>query len=663
MKNKDRERVASLEEQIRRHRELYYNQAPELSDAEFDQLEGELRTLAPESPVLQEVGAPVAAERAPAEQIGLPTKTHKIPMGSLEKVTEDRLEHWSAKAGPLFLVQEKLDGISLEIEYSSGVMQDAITRGDGFKGEVVTHNAVMFQNVVPALKIPFSGSVRGEVFVRLSVFEEHFVGRDFANPRNTVSGTVRRRHGDRSLNRYFEMRYFDVVREGADFATETEKMEFLRDELSLAIATTYFNQELEGIRTTYASYQGVDGRPGRRFELDYEIDGLVVRTDSIALQRELGTVANRPRFAMAYKFPSEGKRTILNAVDWSLGIGARVTPVARLEPVQVSGVKVRNATLHNAGYLDALGVHVGDEVLVERKGDVIPQVVRVTQARGGPKPAVPSACPTCATSLEPSGKHLLCPNKECPGKSYGDLMRWIAELEIDALGEKWVAILIEQGLVEDPADLYSLTPEDLVPLERMGEVLATKIVVNIEGSRRPRLDHFIAALNIPVFSRQRAQMVIDAGYDTLEKVQEARVDDLVEVKGFAETLAAKVVQGILARRERIERLLDAGIRISPPVKTESVEGPLSGKSFCFTGAIQAMHPTSGKRFTRKQMQTLVTERGGKALSDVNSRLDYLVLANPQSKSSKAKKARELGTELLSEEDFFALLDSCGAPAP
>jgi DNA ligase (NAD+) len=358
---------------------------------------------------------------------------------------------------------------------------------------------------------------------------------------------------------------------------------------------------------------------------------------------------------MAYKFPSVGEKTILREVEWSCRTGLRVTPVARLEPVQVGGVKVSNATLHNMDYLEALGVRIGDVVLVERKGDVIPQVVRVVESRGGPKPQAPSECPTCSSKLERIGKHLVCPNRDCPGKSHGDLMRWISVMEIESLGEKWTSILIDQGLVEDPVDLYSLKVEDLLPLERMGEVLAAKVVRNIQESRRTTLDRFIAALNIPEFSRQRAQMLIDAGFDTLEKLQAAAVEDLVKVKGFGEILAEKVVRGLAARKARIERLLEAGIELERPKKRAAAEGPLAGKNFCFTGAVQKLNDATGKPYTRKDLEEIVAENGGRALSDVTKGLDYLVMADPSSQSTKAQKARKLGTRILSEEEFFNLV--------
>ncbi len=660
-------RADELERLIRRHRDLYYNRAPEIPDAEFDELVEELEALRPESPVLAEVGASVP------EGAELPTKRHRIPMGSLDKVPEDRLEQWAAKTGPRFLVLEKLDGISMEFEYEGGTLVDAITRGDGLVGEVVTFNVLYCQNVVRRLSLPFTGSVRGEVICRRSVFREHFASRDFANPRNSVSGTVRKKYDNakldrpRTLNRRFEVHYYDVIAEGVEFATEREKMEFIRDTLKLRLAEVYFDQDLDGVRRIYRDYLG-ENCDGRRRSLDYDIDGLVVRADSIERQRELGEVNSRPRYAMAYKFPSEAKETILREVHWSLGVGGRVTPVARLEPVEVAGVTVSNATLHNLEYVRGLGVRAGDRVLVERAGDVIPQVLRVVESRGGPEPVPPATCPRCEQPLFAEGKYFRCPNPECAGKVYGDLMRWVGEMEIDALGEKWVATFIEKELISDPADLYRIGVEEVRDAvqkpegERKGSrpeesKLAEKIVRNIAETRKPPLDRFLAALNIPEFSRQRAQMLIDVGHDTIEKIQALTRDEILLVKGFKEALAEKIAAGIAARGERIGGLLAAGVNPKAGVPRAAIDGPLAGKTFCFTGAVKTTNPTTGKRWTRKEMQALVEERGGRNVTDVTAGLDYLVMADPDSKSSKAEKARQLGTKVMGEEEFFSTMGS------
>jgi DNA ligase (NAD+) len=647
-----KKRIASLEKELRRHRQLYYNEQPEISDAEFDELVDELEKLAPGSEVLAEVGAPVDLDKA-----GLPTKEHRIPMGSLDKVTEDKLELWVEKAGPLFLIQEKYDGISLELEYRDGRLVDAITRGDGFTGEVVTHNAAHFANISGELPAAFTGSVRGEVILRLSAFEEHFRKKDFANPRNTVSGTVRKKHGDRSLNRHFELFFYDALSVDREFETEKEKMTYLGEELGLPVAVSYFDQTMEGLLEIYRLYEGDEEVGGKRFELDYEIDGLVVRSDSIALQQELGSRQNKPRYAMAYKFPSSGSATKLLAVDWSLGLGSRLTPVARLEPVQIAGVMVSNATLHNVDAIAELDLRIGDTVFVERRGDVIPKVIRVLEPGSGKKPEPPASCPSCRGSLCMDGKFLVCPSDECPGKTYGDILKWINSLEIDSLGEKWVSTLIEAKLLEDPADLYALSIEALVPLDRMGETLAAKIVQNIGDSRAPALERFIAALNIPGFSRQRARMLIDEGVITLAQLLEMPAEEISAVKGFADISSEGIVAGLQKKSALIEKLRNLGVEPRQGEPAEEVDGVLNGKTFCFTGAIQRIDPLTEKRLTRKQLEEMVKANGGRSLKDVTSKLNHLVMANPDSKSSKAKKARDLEVNILSEEEFFTLLET------
>ena len=648
------ERVEALEEEIRRHRQLYYNEQPQISDAAFDELIAELEALAPESEILAEVGAPIEPGGA-----HLPTKRHRIPMGSLDKIPEERLEAWAAKTGPRYLIQEKYDGISLELEYESGRLVDAITRGDGLVGEVVTHNAVQFKNTREQLPREFTGSVRAEVVLRTSSFREHFAELDFANPRNTVSGTVRKKHGDRSLNRHFELFFYDVVGPDLDFETERQKIEFIRDELELDIATSWFDQSIEDLLEIFVRYQGTTEEPGLRYALDYEIDGLVVRSDSVALQKKLGVRQNRPRFAMAYKFPSSGEETMLLAVDWTLGIGSRVTPVARLDPVGIAGVTVSNAGLHNVDAIEALGLCIGDRVLVERAGDVIPQVVRVVEKGDGKPVTPPDECPECGVDILREGKFLLCPNADCPGKIYGALMRWVTELEIDSLGEKWLRSLIDHGLVRGPADLYTLEVEKLLPLERMGRRLAEKLVANIQASRHPPLDHFIAGLNVTAFSRSRVQMMADAGVLDLEAILALDEEEVAGIRGLGEVLAATVVPALAEKRPLIDRLLEVGVvpqkATARRPSDEELEGPLGGKSFVFSGAIQRVDEATGKRYTRKQLQALVDANGGKPANDVSKGVDYLVLADPDSTSSKAKKARKLGTEIISEDRFFELL--------
>lgn len=632
-----------LEWLVRIHREAYYAGNPTISDAEFDRIVDELRDRFPDSSVLQDVGAPVGETAV--------KRPHKIPMGSLEKTTINDIPDY----GPV-IVQEKYDGISIALEYEQGKLVAAVTRGDGEVGEDVTHNAI-WRNVKKELPLPFTGSLRGEVVLSKSNFQSTFVTLGFANPRNTVSGTVRRKQDSEQHNKWFEVYYFDVVNEDVEYPSETAKMQYIYYSLGLVPATTHYflidtANPQEKVLELYERYCQT------RNQLDYEIDGLVVKADSVELQKQLGSTGNRPKWARAIKFPNQGAWTTLKSVDWQLGVGGRVTPVARLEPVQVGGVTVQNATLHHAGYISSLGLCGQTRVFVERAGDVIPQITHCepNQHPSAQSWVPPTACPTCKQPLSQEGKFLVCPHLDCPGKSFGNVVRWIRELEIDAIGDVWVKTLCTEGLVQAPSDLYRLKKDRLLTLPRMGTVLAEKILVNIHLHREPTLDKYIAGLNIPGFSRQRAQKLIEAGHTTLKKLLALTKDQILAVPGFGEQVAQVVLDGLRSKANTIAELTSQGV-VPKDGRAKPSDGPLVGKSFCFTGAINRTNPATKSRWTRPQLEGLVKQRGGDTRSSVSRGLTYLVMANPNSTSSKTKKAKELDVEILSEDAFFEMLQS------
>ena len=629
-----------LEATIRRHRELYYNQKAEISDESFDELVGALRVLDPDSPVLAEVGAPVMGEK----------RKHKIPMGSLEKCPVEDFAVWVDKAPGPYLLQEKYDGISIDLEYEKGRLVLCLTRGDGFEGEVVNNNVMRIPGVHVELPNEFTGSVRGEIFCRISTFEEYLRPLGFANPRNAVSGIIRNRGAGGAADA-FDIRYFDVS--GA-FSTEGAKLQFLYHTLGLETAYTFFNVDAEDVQIEYTKY-----RDERRETRDYEIDGLVVKVDDCVTQKRLGVVGNRPKWAIALKFPPPVGKTILETVDWQLGLGGRITPVARLSPVQVGGVTIQNATLHHAEYIRDLGIRIGDTVNVIRAGDVIPQVAGITpdMPRGTGAINPPRICPECEGSVVVEGKFILCHNEGCIGLVYGSVAKWVEVMEIDSLGPAWLEKLIQSGWVEEPADLYALTIPKLCELDRMGTALATRIFTNIQQTKRPPLEKFAAGLNIPGFSVSRARMLIEAGklYIRDDGLADLRpIDELETVDGFGEIMAGRVYVGWANLAGTIRSLYDIGVMPAAPAASASQR--LAGKSFCFTGAIQSENPDTGKRYTRAQMQALVRESGGVVASGVGKGLDYLVMADPSSTSIKTKKAREGGVRLLSEDDFFHMLN-------
>lgn len=634
--------VPELEAAIRHHRNVYYNGRPQISDADFDTLVEALKKLAPDSPVLSEVGAPVVENK----------RDHTIPMGSLDKVKEEDFLKWAADKG-LLIAQEKYDGISIDLEYDRGQLVAAITRGDGITGEVVTPNAI-WQNVQLTLPEQFTGALRGEVVLFKSTFDQYFASEGFANPRNTVAGLVRRRGAGSNLNGHFHVRYFDVV-DSLDherFASETEKMQFIYYTLDLETAYTEYGLDGDAVMALFQGYSA------KRPDLDYEIDGLVLKVDDAKLQKQLGSTQNRPRWACALKFENQGAWTTLKAIDWQLGVGGRLTPVARLEGVQVAGVTVQNATLHHIDYIKSLGnfLQPGDRVYVERAGDVIPQVVK-REATGQSLrgfPEVPKVCMVCESPTTMDGKFCICPNEWCAGKVYGGVYRWVKEVEIDGLAESWIKAFIAADLVTGPADLYKLTRDQLVSLDRMGETLAEKFLTMIQRRRNPPLAHYIAGLNIQSFSRSRAQLLIDAGYTTLQSMIEATVEGLQEVGGIGPQMAQQIVAGIVEKLPIISAL--AAVNVVPQDgEAKLTEGMLVGKSFCFTGGVKRQNPATSKKWTRPQMQALVKQHGGDVKSNVSAGLTYLVMADPESTSAKARKAHSLSIELMGEDAFFELV--------
>lgn len=627
-------RAKDLAARIERHRAAYYNGHPEISDAAFDALEDELRSLDPTNPVLARVGSSsLVTEWEKAR--------HTIPMGSLNKATnEDELRAWLTRCNELgqvdglgpfehaLAISEKLDGISLEAVYEGGRLVDAITRGDGEIGERITSNVRRMKGV-PA-RIPYAGelSVRGEIILRLSDKERYFP--DVASPRNAAAGTAKRFDGQGA--EHLTVLFYDAT-DPLGATSELGKWQKLRD-LGFATPRTYAG-DLDFVLSLYARYQG-ELRKG----LDYDIDGLVVAVDELHAQSLLGEVNRRPRGAIALKFPSPAKITRVLRIDWDTGPSGRVTPVAIVEPVELASAMVGRASLHNAGLVRALGIGVGDEVLVSRRNDVIPYVEEVVEKRG-PAAEPPAACTVCGEPLVNEGEYLLCRNTRCRALVEGRIKAWVGVIGALEWGEKLVSQLVEAKLVVEPADLYRLSVADIANLERRGEKSATKCLAELRSKLPLPLPTFLAALGIEGFARESARLVVNAGYDTLDKLFAATEADLAALMGLGPIKAALIVRGIAARKEEIGRLLEVGVVPVPPTS----QGPLAGKSFCFTGT---------QSRPRAELVSLVEKAGGRVLGGVTKDLSYLVLDDPESTSTKAVKARKYGTQLISEETLLAL---------
>jgi DNA ligase (NAD+) len=628
-------RIDDLAERIERYRASYYKGAPEISDAAFDALEDELRALDPTHLVLAKVGsAALVSEWEKAR--------HDIPMGSLNKaVSEDELRAWAARCnellakdgvGPIegdLFVAEKLDGISIEIVYKDGKMTDAITRGDGEIGERITPNVARMKGVPPRIKDRHSMSVRGEIILRLSDMKKHFPG--VTSPRNMAAGLSKRFDGQGA--EHCTVLFYDVA-DHLPVKTEVEKFAFLRG-LGFATPRTAHGS-LSDALDLYRRYGS-----GIRASLDYEIDGLVIYVNDLHTQALLGEVNRRPRGAVAFKFASPAKVSTVVDILWDTGPSGRVIPVAIVAPVELAGATVQRASLHNAANVRALGIGVGDEVLVSRRNDVIPYIEEVVTKKGTTA-TTPTTCPVCGAALSVEGEYLVCRNTSCRAIIEGRIQNWIGAIGALEWGDKLIEQLVTKKLVHEPVDLYKLTWEDIAGLDRRGEKSAKKCLEQLRARLPLTLPVFIAALGMDNFALQTAKLLIAAGYTSIEKLLAAKEEELAVIPGLGATKAASIMRGLRSREAEIQRLLAAGI---VPV-TPAEEGPLSGMSFCFTGA--SARP-------RAELTQLVEAKGGRALASVTKDLQYLVIADLDSTSSKAVKAKKLGTKLITEEQLLELI--------
>ena len=620
---------------LTRYKAAYYNDSPLVSDAAYDALEDQLRALDPKHPFFATVGSPVGAvtewEKA----------KHAMPMGSLNKaVTEEEFRKWAARCDELavaqklkpisgnLLVTEKLDGLSLAVTYERGELKSAITRGDGEVGERITPNAARMKGVPKKLKEKVSLTVRGEIILKLSDLKRAFPGA--SNPRNQAAGTSKRFDG--AGCEHLTVLFYDL--DGVPHATEVEKFSRLKE---LSFQTPFAQAtDLEGAIAIHQEYA-----KKKRAALDYEIDGLVMRANDVKTHELLGDVNNRPRSAVAFKFASQAQVTKVLDIIWDTGSSGRVSPIAVVAPVVIAGATVQRAALANASRVAELDIGIGDEVLVSRRNDVIPYVEEVV-AKHGPTMKPPTTCGVCGSKLVKLGEYLSCKNDECRALVEGRIQNWVDAQGVLEWGEALIAQLVESKLVKEPADLYRLKPEQIAKLEGRGMIIATKVLKNLNAQLPLSLPKFLESLGIENFGAQTAKALVAAGFDTLEKVRAATLEEISVLPGVGPAKGGAVIEGLKKRAKEIERLKKVGV---VPVAKKKATGPLAGLTFCFTGALSK---------PRKQYEQLVEERGGTLLGGVTKDLNYLVMADPTSGSSKATKAAKLGTRCIDEETFVKL---------
>jgi DNA ligase (NAD+) len=627
-------RIKELEVKIFKARDDYYNHQPIVSDKVFDAWVDELRLLDPTNKAVTSIGSPVV----PSEW---KKARHQIPMGSLNKVnTPEELIKWSEdigydpgdrfEPGDKFLVTEKLDGLSIEVIYENGKLTQAITRGDGETGEDVTVNVIKMGSVKSQLPNNFTGSLRGEIIMKKSVHQKHFA--DKANPRNAASGTCKRLDGVgvEHLDIFFYQALGDV-----DFVTEQEQFLWLVN-AGLTTPNWCVIREAEKVNTHWRNYQNV-----RRATLDYDIDGLVIRIDDLAQQIGLGDHDLRPKGAMAFKFDNETRESVIKEIVWQVGNSGRLTPVATIEPVTLVGATVTRASIYNLAYIEELGLDVGAKVLVARANDVIPRIEELITGTG--KLALPPKyCPECNSLTEMQGENLVCTNNAtCPAQVIGRIKNWIKELNLLEWGDTLVEKLVASGKVNDVADLYKLTVDDIANLDRMGEKSAKKCHAILWDNKEISLEVLLGALSIPMIGQSTIKLIMNAGCDTLEKFGQLKADNFEQVPGVGPTKAKSLADGLVQNQKLILNILNNGVVIKG-----RVDGVLSGKSVCFTGSMNTKRPV---------LEKMAAEAGGDVKGSVGKGLTYLVIADPASTSSKAVAARKLGTKLISEDEFLDLV--------
>jgi DNA ligase (NAD+) len=619
-------RIQELENHIFKARNDYYNGNPTVSDKVFDAWVDELRLLDPTNKAVTAIGAPVA----PSEW---KKAKHQIPMGSLDKVnTPNELSKWvsdTADKDKLF-VTEKLDGLSIEVIYENGSLVQGITRGDGDVGENITVNVAKMGGVRSHLKHHFTGSLRGEIIMYKSTHKQWFSEK--ANPRNAASGTSKRLDGvgvDK-LNILFYQVLGDL-----DFKTEEKQFEWLRKQ-DLDTPNYWVFDNAAQVNDHWRTYQDKD-----RDKLDYDIDGLVIRVNDMEKQIGLGEKDLRPKGAIAFKFDNEARESVIRDIVWQVGNSGRITPVAIVDPVQLVGATVTRASIYNYSYIEELKLDIGAKVLVARANDVIPRIEELIKGTG--KLATPpNKCPGCGTQIYFEGENLVCKNtKGCQAQIIGRIKNWVKELNLLEWGDTLIEKLVESKKVKTVADLYTLTVDDLAKLDRMGDKSAQKVYDILWANNEVSLEVFLGALSIPLIGQSTIRLLSKAGCDTLEKFGQLDANSFSQVAGVGPVKAESLANGLKNNQQLILDLIKNGVKIK-----EVVDGKLTGKSFAITGTLS---------IKRAEVEKMIQDNGGEIKSSVGKGLSYLIIADPQSTSSKAQAARKLGTILINEAQFLDLI--------
>ncbi len=654
------QRIEGLRERVRYHEHLYYVlDNPEISDTEFDKLMQQLQQLTPDSPTQRVGGKP---------REGFVKVRHSSPMLSLDNTyNEEELRAWERRVHELtgrkdvdYVCELKLDGMSLSLGYDDGQLVRGITRGDGTVGEDVTLNVRTVRSVplsIPKEKlkkagIPADFEVRGELLMPLAAFKKMNEEREtkglslFANPRNATAGTVRQLESKVTAQRRLDYFAYGLLQNGRTYFDRHSKT---LDALNAAGLKVNPNRKL--VHSMEQVWDFIRQWEGKRDSLPYEIDGIVVKVDRVALQDELGFTGKAPRWAIAYKYAARAGITKLEDIRVQVGRTGKLTPVAELAPVSIGGTTVRNATLHNMDEIERLDVKIGDWVQVERGGDVIPKVAKVIADKEHPRGHktfhMPEVCPVCGTKVVRTEGEVdyRCVNANCPAKLRETILHFASRgvMNIDGMGEALVNQLTERGLVKDVADIYKLTKKDLLSLERFADKSAQNILDEIENSKKLPLERVIYGLGMRFVGERTAQFLAEH-FGSMEALERASQEELQDVNEVGPRIAESIVEffNLPANRRLVERLRAAGLTLSGQKKERGTK--LAGKTFVLTGTLA--------KYTRDQAKKMIEDAGGKVTGSVSKQTDYVVVGTDA--GSKLDKANQLGVKVIDEREMEKL---------
>lgn len=655
-------KILGLRQEIRRHERLYYvENAPEISDYDFDQLMRELLQLeeqhpelrTPDSPTLRVGGAPRKGEFL--------TVVHQPPMLSLENAYSlEELDAWAARvakalgtAAPAYLAELKIDGLSIDLRYEKGVLVRAATRGDGSRGDDVTDNVKTIRPIPLTIPLDEVLQVRGEIylakkqFARLNQQIEEDGGSPLANPRNAAAGSLRLKDPKQVAARRLSAFLYQIVRMGdRETATQHETYEMLA---TLGFPTSpgwRLCDSIEQVRGFIAEWKE------QRHELPFEIDGIVIKVDSKRLQDELGSTSKAPRWAVAFKYPPEAAQTVIREITFQVGRTGAITPVANFDAIVIGGSTVRRSTLHNFEEVARKDIRVGDTVLVEKGGDVIPKVTAVVLEKRPlqSEPLVPPThCPVCGEELHQFEGEVAvrCINQGCPAIVRESILHYAGRkaMNIDGLGDRIVDLFLEKGLLVDYSSLYELSVDELSTLERWGETSAKNLVEQIERSKTNELERLIFALGIR-FVGERGAKLLAENLKSIERLMNATTEELIEIPEIGPKVAEAIVFyfSVDANRKRLEKMMARGVR--PTVVDRREGNALEGKTFVVTGTLA--------RYKRDEIHQMIEAQGGKAAGSVSAKTSFLIAG--EDAGSKLEKAKKLGVAVITEDEFLKLLN-------